>query len=92
MRKLHKAAVVVAMLGSVGFLGAGTASAHNNGGPTDIDVKQSNNCKSHDLNIDILGEVGVLNGVLGNALGGEGDPGAQSTHQGSSVACANEAF
>ncbi|WP_328537201.1 hypothetical protein [Streptomyces sp. NBC_00344] len=89
MRKLQKAAVMVAMLGSIGFIGAGTASAHDDG---DIGVKQANQCRSHDLNVDILGEVGLLNGLLGNALGGEGAPGAQSTHQGSSVNCSNTAF
>ncbi|MEK8145493.1 hypothetical protein NKH18_41550 [Streptomyces sp. M10(2022)] len=70
MRKLQKAGVVVAMLGSLGFIGAGTAFAGE--GPN-VDVTQSTTCKSHDLNIDILGNVGVLNGLLGNALGGEGD-------------------
>ncbi|KUJ64353.1 hypothetical protein ACZ90_57300 [Streptomyces albus subsp. albus] len=92
MRKLHKAAVVVAMLGSVGFMGAGTAFAGGGGNGTDIDVSQANHCRSHDLNVDVLGEVGILNGLAGNLLGGEGDPGAQKTHQGSSVVCANEAF
>lgn len=90
MRKLQKAAVVVAMLGSVGFLGAGTAFA-GDGGP-DIAVGQANECKSHDLNINILGNVGLANGVLGNLLGGEGDPGAQSTSLGSTVSCTNTAF
>ncbi|WP_328537200.1 hypothetical protein [Streptomyces sp. NBC_00344] len=89
MRKFQKAAVVVAMLGSVGFIGAGTAFAGDGGS---IDVKQANACRSHDLNVDVLGEVGILNGVLGNALNGEGDAGAQSTHQGSSVSCSNGAF
>ncbi|MEV6792617.1 hypothetical protein AB0M87_11555 [Streptomyces sp. NPDC051320] len=91
MRKFQKAAVVAAMLGSVAFLGAGTASAHDEGGP-DIGVKQSASCKSHDLNLDVLGEVGVLNGLLGNALNGEGDPGAQATSQGSSMGCNNSAL
>ncbi|WP_405512684.1 hypothetical protein [Streptomyces canus] len=40
-------------------------------------------CKSHDLNIDILGEVGILNGLGGNLINGEGSPGAQSTDIGS---------
>ncbi|WP_407554171.1 hypothetical protein QOM21_30195 [Streptomyces sp. Pv4-95] len=75
MRNLRKAAVVAAALASVSFLGAGTATAQPaNGGW----------CKSHDMNVDVLGEVGVLNGLLGNAINGEGDPGAQDTHQGSS--------
>ncbi|MFC0599604.1 hypothetical protein [Streptomyces palmae] len=90
MRKLHKAAVVVAMLGSVGFIGGGTAVA--GGVPGGIDVHQSAMCKSHDLNIDILGEVGLLNGVLGNALNGEGDAGGQTTREGSSQGCNESAF
>ncbi|MFF6993775.1 hypothetical protein ACFY93_02245 [Streptomyces sp. NPDC008313] len=89
MRKIQKVAVVAAMLGSVGFIGAGTASANDGG---DIGVSQANQCRSHDLNIDILGEVGILNGLAGNLLGGEGNPGAQATHQGSSVSCSNSAF
>ncbi len=52
---------------------------------------QSSNCKDHDLNLDLLGEVGILNGLLGNALNGEGDPGAQQTHVGSTMGCSNKA-
>ncbi|MET8171873.1 hypothetical protein [Streptomyces clavifer] len=89
MRKLQKAGVVVAMLGSLGFIGAGTAFAGD--GPS-VDVTQSTTCKSHDLNVDILGNVGILNGLLGNALNGEGDPGAQSTKLGSTMDCSNDAF
>ncbi|MFH9466480.1 hypothetical protein ACH4LT_04175 [Streptomyces clavifer] len=91
MRKLQKAAVVVAMLGSVGFIGAGTASAGGHGGP-DIDVTQSSVCTSHDANVDVLGNVGVLNGVASNLLNGEGDAGAQSTKLGSTLDCSNDAF
>ncbi|MGG2464078.1 hypothetical protein ACO0M4_30590 [Streptomyces sp. RGM 3693] len=92
MRKLQKAAVVTLVIGSFGFLGAG--SAYANGGReggmgTDFDIKQGSQCRSHDLNVDVLGEVGILNGVLGNALGGEGSPGAQSTRMGSSMGCDN---
>ncbi len=89
MRKIQKVATVAALLGSLGFVGIGTASAHDNGG---IDVKQSTSCKSHDLNVDVLGEVGVLNGLLGNALNGEGDPGGQATGLGSKMGCNNSAF
>ncbi|MFI9047575.1 hypothetical protein [Streptomyces sp. NPDC053427] len=97
MRKLHKAAVVAALLGSVGFLGASTAHAEGGkyGGGKDggqFDIKQGSSCRSHDLNVDVLGEVGILNGLLGNALNGEGSPGAQDTKMGSSMGCNNSAF
>ncbi|MEU1404549.1 hypothetical protein ABZ471_19635 [Streptomyces sp. NPDC005728] len=89
MHKLHKAAVLVAALGSVGLLSTGTAYAGDDGGSH---VLQSSNCKSHDLNLDVLGEVGLINGALGNALNGEGDPGAQNTHIGSTMGCSNKAW
>ncbi|MFG2789134.1 hypothetical protein [Streptomyces sp. NPDC048419] len=78
MRKLPKAAVAAAVIALVGFIGTGTASAqgaeamHGGGG-----------CKSHDFNIDILGQVGILNGLGGNLLNGEGNPGAQVAPVGS---------
>ncbi|MEU6277849.1 hypothetical protein ABZ871_36455 [Streptomyces populi] len=87
MRKLRKAAVLVAALGSIALAG-GTAHA----GGDDLHVRQSSSCTSHDLNADVLGEVGILNGALGNALGGEGNPGGQATHLGSSQGCDNSAF
>jgi hypothetical protein len=86
MRKIQKAAVIVAMLGSIGFAGAGTAAAGDEGG---LDITQSNACKSHDLNIALLNNIGVANGVLGNLLGGEGNPGAQEFEQGSDLSCTN---
>ncbi|MGC9543214.1 hypothetical protein [Streptomyces sp. UG1] len=98
MHKLRKAAVVVAAIGTVGLLGAGTATADGHGGHggkkggDKFSVLQSSNCKSHDLNVDVLGQVGILNGLLGSALNGEGDPGAQDTHIGSSMGCNNSAF
>ncbi|WP_369170426.1 hypothetical protein AB5J49_22530 [Streptomyces sp. R28] len=76
MRKLQKAAVAAAILGSFSFIATGTASAHDHG---------HGGCKSHDQNIDILGQVGVLNGLLGNALNGEGSAGGQFNHTGSST-------
>ncbi|SHL69839.1 hypothetical protein [Actinacidiphila paucisporea] len=90
MNKFYRAAAVAAMLGSIGFIGMGTASASDGG--RDIAVSQSAKCVSHDLNLDVLGEVGVLNGVLGNALNGEGNPGAQATQLGSNQGCTNSAF
>jgi len=97
MHKLHRAAVVVVALGSVGLLGAGTATAqgldgHGGKGGDKVSVLQSSNCKSHDLNVDVLGQVGILNGALGNALNGEGNTGAQDTHIGSTMGCDNSAF
>ncbi len=87
MRKFQKAALVAAMLGGIGFVGAGTAAAHD--GEKEINVKQSSECKSHDLNIAILNNLGVGNGILGNLLGGEGNPGAQRFEQGSEQDCSN---
>ena len=89
MRKIYQAAAVAAMLGSIGFIGIGTAAASDG---TRIGVSQSTKCQSHDLNLDVLGEVGVLNGALGNALGGEGNPGAQASSLGSTQGCSNDAF
>ncbi|MFD7164833.1 hypothetical protein [Streptomyces violascens] len=91
--KLRKAAVLVAALGSLGMLAAGTAQADDGGkGGDQFKIGQSSNCKSHDLNVDVLGQVGILNGLLGNALNGEGNPGAQNTHIGSSMGCNNSSF
>lgn len=92
MNKLHKAAVLVAALGTVGLVSAGTAYAGGGHGGDSVSALQSSNCKSHDLNVDVLGEVGILNGLLGNGLNGEGDPGAQATHLGSTMGCSNSVF
>ncbi|MGW0737046.1 hypothetical protein [Streptomyces sp. NPDC002851] len=92
MHKLRKAAVLVAALSTVGLLSAGTAHAQGGRdggghGQGRVDIKQSSNCKSHDLNLDVLGQVGLLNGLLGNGLNGEGNAGSQDTHLGSSMGC-----
>lgn len=94
MRKLRKAAVLVAAIGSVGLVTAGPAHAdgHGDGHGGSATVMQSSNCRSHDLNLDLLGEVGILNGALGSALNGEGDPGAQSSHVGSTMGCSSSAW
>ncbi|MFI9050326.1 hypothetical protein [Streptomyces sp. NPDC053427] len=140
MHKLRKAAVVAALLGSVGFFGAGTASAyaghpqavscdegcgsygersgggygeksddhsaksggygekhggygkkggHGESGGDKIEIRQGTSCRSEDTNVDILGEVGIANGLGGNLGGGEGAAGAQSTTMGSSMGCNN---
>ncbi|MEU9992230.1 hypothetical protein ACFZCP_39035 [Streptomyces sp. NPDC007971] len=96
MHQLRKAAVLVAALGAVGLVSAGTAHAEvlagGGKGGDNVSALQSSNCKSHDLNLDLLGEVGLINGALGNALNGEGDPGAQGTHIGSTMGCSNSVF
>ncbi|MER5545675.1 hypothetical protein ACWDBD_37895 [Streptomyces sp. NPDC001118] len=95
MHKLRKAAVLVAALGSVGLLGAGAAHAGQGfdgggkSGGSRFSVLQSTTCRSHDLNADVLGEVGILNGALGNALNGEGNAGAQESSLGSNMGCNN---
>ncbi|WEB38841.1 hypothetical protein MOV08_05665 [Streptomyces yunnanensis] len=91
MRKLQKTAVLAVALGSFGFLGAGTAYAHGEKGGTDLDIKQGSQCRSHDSNVDVLGQVGIANGLGGNLLNGEGSPGAQSTKMGSDMGCDNRA-
>ncbi|MEV6169109.1 hypothetical protein AB0L99_12890 [Streptomyces sp. NPDC051954] len=96
MHKLQKVALVGAVLGSVGSFGVSPALAHDHGRGgergNDFDVTQSIECRSHDMNIDILGSVGAINGALGNALNGEGNPGAQPTDLGSDMGCNSEAF
>ncbi|MEU6772667.1 hypothetical protein [Streptomyces sp. NPDC046759] len=93
MHKLRKAAVLVAALGSVGVMSAGAAHAGQGwgkGGNDDrVSILQSSTCRSHDLNADVLGEVGILNGLGGNLLNGEGNPGAQQSTLGSTMGCNN---
>lgn len=94
MRKLQKAAVVVAMLSSVGVLGAGTASAHGDEGKDaqdkGISVEQNVTCKTHDVNLNIGNGNG--NDWYGGLLGNEGDNGTQDFTAGSTNNCSAEAF
>ncbi|MEU6670636.1 hypothetical protein [Streptomyces sp. NPDC046727] len=76
MRKVQKAAVAAAIVAGLSYIGSGAS-------PAQAAVMGGGGCKSHDMNIDILGEVGVLNGLAGNLLNGEGNPGAQYTDIGS---------
>ncbi|MEV5878330.1 hypothetical protein AB0L75_29725 [Streptomyces sp. NPDC052101] len=94
MHKFHKTAVLIAALTSLGFVSAGAAQAHGGQGGgghngSRFSALQSTTCRSHDLNLDVLGAVGLLNGLLGNGLNGEGDAGAQDTHLGSTMGCNN---
>ena len=94
MHKLRTAAVLVTAFGSFGLLGAGAAHADQGWGKKgdEFNIQQSSSCKSHDLNLDILGEVGILNGLGGNLLNGEGNSGAQQSSLGSSMGCSNSAL
>ncbi|MGN5378696.1 hypothetical protein BIV25_39750 [Streptomyces sp. MUSC 14] len=77
MRLISKLAVTAAVITGVGVMGAGPALAQ----PA-VQMRGGHGCRTHNQNLDILGEVGILNGLLGNALNGEGSPGAQSTDMG----------
>ncbi|MER5749859.1 hypothetical protein [Streptomyces sp. NPDC002088] len=59
MRKYQKAAVIMAMLGSVSFLGAGVSQAHGGDG-VDVDSTQTNACGNESVQ-------GVLNLTRVNA-------------------------
>ncbi|MGC9536207.1 hypothetical protein [Streptomyces sp. UG1] len=78
MRKLQKAALAAAMVGTLSLIATGSANAQ----PAYNDHGHGH-CHSHDFNIDILGQVGLLNGLAGNLLNGEGHPGAQFNDVGS---------
>ncbi|MFI2641796.1 hypothetical protein [Streptomyces sp. NPDC018610] len=83
MRKFQKAAVVVAMLGSVGFIGAGAAQAHGgDGGGLKVDSKQTQTCTGQ-----VDSQQGLVNiqdlGVAANAILGVGNPVGKAT----SVSC-----
>ncbi|EFL32231.1 predicted protein [Streptomyces viridochromogenes DSM 40736] len=69
MRKYQKAAVVVAMLGSVSFLGAGVGHAAGGNDEFKLDNKQNQSCEQNDsreglINID---DVNVNVALLGLA-------------------------
>ena len=95
MHKLRNAAVLFAVLGTVGLAGGaahadgGQGGAGSGGGGSQYSVLQSTTCRSHDLNLDVLGQVGLLDGVLGNGLNGECNSGAQDTGLGSDMGCNN---
>ncbi|MHA5048710.1 hypothetical protein [Streptomyces sp. SD15] len=59
MRKYQKAAVVMAMLGSVGFLGAGVGHAGEDG-KFSLDNKQNQQCSADEVNFDAGGTVGAF--------------------------------
>lgn len=90
MRKFQKVVLVGAILGSVGSLGGTTAVADDWG--NDLELTQGIECRSHDMNIELIGSVGALTGLAGNVLNGEGNPGAQQSHLGSDMGCNSQAL
>ncbi|GHE09671.1 hypothetical protein GCM10010339_62830 [Streptomyces alanosinicus] len=68
MRNIQKAAVAAALIAGASFMGTGPANAL-----TAERMHPSGGC------VDVLGNVGVLNGLLGNLINGEGSPGGQGT-------------
>ncbi|MEU7056140.1 hypothetical protein [Streptomyces sp. NPDC046197] len=66
MRKYQKAAVVVAMLGSVGFLGAGVSQAHGDDEAFKLENKQNQACSADESRVvgteaasDIINNIGA---------------------------------
>ncbi|MER5200011.1 hypothetical protein ACWD3J_41670 [Streptomyces sp. NPDC002755] len=92
MRKLRTAAVLMAVLGNAALMGVGVAHADQgwDKGDGGFNISQHTTCQSHDSNIDILGQVGIGNGLGGNLLNGEGNPGSQQTSLGSTMGCNNK--
>jgi hypothetical protein len=68
MRKIQKVAVVAAMLGSVGFMGAGVSHA-GEGPDFKLDNKQSTECSSDESAFGGLVNVSDVN-VVANVLAG----------------------
>ncbi|MFF0626868.1 hypothetical protein [Streptomyces sp. NPDC004296] len=117
MRKLRKAAVVVAVLGSVGLAGTGTAYANSGTDRGDNHPQPSHNsdfqqqssgrhkhgrshrrkvvilqhtaCRAHEKNVDVLGEIGILDGLLGHGHRWKDRRGVQHTRIGTSLGCNN---
>ncbi|WEO93503.1 hypothetical protein A6P39_005420 [Streptomyces sp. FXJ1.172] len=77
MRKISTAAAAAAVIAGISMMAAGPATAQAAQG-----LHHGGGCRTHNLNIDILGEVGVLNGLAGNLINGEGSPGGQFTDMG----------
>ncbi|MER6071421.1 hypothetical protein ABT187_21755 [Streptomyces sp. NPDC001817] len=76
MRQLSKAAAAAAVIASVSFIATGTATT----AATAATAATARGAVVHRGGcIDILGEVGIANGIAGNLLNGEGNPGAQFT-------------
>ncbi|MEU2624762.1 hypothetical protein ABZ642_42760 [Streptomyces sp. NPDC007157] len=80
MNSFRKVAVAAAIISGVSLVAISPANAQ---AAQSMRGGGGGGCKSHDLNLDILGEVGILNGLGGNLINGEGSPGAQVTDIGS---------
>ncbi|MGW2644163.1 hypothetical protein ACWC2T_04415 [Streptomyces sp. NPDC001393] len=78
MRQLSKAAAAAAVIASVSFIATGTATTAATAATT-ATARGAVTHRGGGECIDILGEVGIANGIAGNLLNGEGNPGAQFT-------------
>ncbi|NGO11681.1 hypothetical protein G5C60_29820 [Streptomyces sp. HC44] len=85
MRNMQKAAVVVAMLGSVGFLGAGVGHADGGADKVKLDNQQSQSCQQNDWQKGLVQLDDVNVGVALLGLGNQDN----SEHE--SLAC-SQAF
>ncbi|MFF4606480.1 hypothetical protein ACFY12_27585 [Streptomyces sp. NPDC001339] len=57
-----------------------------------LEIRQSTSCRTHEANVDVLGNVSILDGLLTNAGNGEGHhhhPDGQSTGVGTTAGCNN---
>jgi hypothetical protein len=68
MRNYQKAAVVMAMLGSVSFLGAGVGHAYDGGGKVKIDNDQDQACAQNDTQTGLI-NIDDVNVSVGALLG-----------------------
>ncbi|GGW79400.1 hypothetical protein [Streptomyces lomondensis] len=92
MRKFQKAAVVVAMLGSVGVLGAPTAFAGEKDASFDV---SGGRCSVEGDSIAVLSNISALNGVLQGIVqlgDNENSNGNPSLQQGHKVDCSTRGF
>jgi hypothetical protein len=90
LRKTSAAAAAVTLVAAGAALFSGSALANDDGKKKHgIDIDQTNACYTDDVNVALLNNIGIANGLAGNLIGGKGDPGAQTFSQGGAVACSN---
>ncbi|WP_066939387.1 hypothetical protein [Streptomyces sp. NBRC 110611] len=71
---------------------SGDRRHHKSHGHRRVEIRQSTSCRTHEANVDVLGNVSILDGLLGNAGGGKRHhhhPDGQSTGIGTTEGCNN---